>query len=392
MSKATKLLPLIFIACFLLILFLINFYPDSKLIEVDLKVEPDFEAKRIADACNVAHKNTCYEEGLAELAKTHGLNLAENTLYALWDFDKSTRNCHLLAHVIGTAAAQANPEKSEQYLEEVDISTCAAGFLHGVLEIYVDYENNFKFDSQFINKICLKDNYNYYRKQTCVHYMGHLLMFDTDGDVDSALKECAGVEEKLDKRCFTGVFMEDAYPIALVEHKIRDRLPNRHNPEITNKQTETCLKYQGDRAVACWITISENFVIFYSDPQKVYDECNKAPFATAGKECFLKAAVIFAAGPNYATAEKLVSVCSPVKDSQDLYRQCVTKMVSSLLYRSPKFTQRAVLLCNNIDYSYRDFCFAEIKKKINKIVQEFGVDKKQFCQKLSSEYGHLCLN
>ncbi|MDP3763437.1 MAG: hypothetical protein Q8Q92_02145, partial [bacterium] len=316
---------------------------------------------------------------------------AEQTLYKLWDIEPGTRRCHVLAHIISSTATRQNPEKWREYLETVDYRSCGVGFPHGVMEAHIGDDPSFEINSDSINQFC--SSKDYHRKQSCVHYFGHLLMIQSEGDIDPALDHCNGVESglvegDLAKRCYTGVFMEDGIPLALVEHGIRPKMPDRHSPEYIKEREKVCSNFKGDRAVACWQSLGENYKVFYNNPQKVYDACFKAPNQEQGTICFFNAAILFAIDPEYLGPNKLTNVCKPAMDT-NLYQKCTRNMLSGLVYSSLKFTERGLLLCQNIPKN-RDWCVEQLGKLLSEAVAD-PKERLSLCQSAESEkYKKLC--
>ncbi len=326
-------------------------------------------AQKIATKCASDNKQVCYESSFKSLATDHNFSFAEQTLYELWNLDETTQRCHVLAHIISKEATRQNPEKWKEYFETANYSTCATGFLHGIMEAHIGDDPNFELSSSTINDLCFKGDF--YKKNNCVHFTGHLFMIQYEGDIERALDGCEGINEGLYRRCYTGVFMEDSFPLALVEHQIRPKLPNRHSLEFIKKQEERCLRYNGERAVACSIDMGGNFEVFYNNPQKVYTACFKAPTRKQGTECFLKSAGLFAIQPEYSTPDKLVNICKSAKD-KNLYRQCTERIISSLLYYSPKFLERGKILCSNIESEFKDGCYIHLVKILKNILKSNG--------------------
>ena len=348
------------------------------------------EAARIRISCKTNNKENCYEERFKELVGKNGFIFAQETLYKLWDLDPSTRRCHLLAHAIAGEATRLNPEKWKEYIDNVDYTVCSAGFLHGVMEAHIGDDLSFKLDSSKINELCLADG-EFYKKQNCVHYMGHLLMLEHSGKINVSLDGCEGISEGLYRRCYTGVFMEDSFPIGLVEHNFRDKLPNRKDISFVNKQRDRCLEFSRDRAVACWTDMGENFDVFYNNPKKVYEACLQAPVDIEKRECFLKAAGLLAIHPAYSTDEKLLGICMPSAQDKDLYKTCIERMISSLLYYSPKFLERGNTICSNVGSGFRDSCYEHLAKILKSTIK-LTSERKQYCQQLPPEHKDICLN
>lgn len=339
----------------------------GKLLEQALSKESQYQKEAMMIGAKCSSERTCYEEKFKVLARTKGLIFAEQTLYKLWDPEPTTRRCHLLAHIISKEALRKNPEKWEEYFTTVDYDTCAAGFMHGLMESYLSNNPNLELTPEVANELCSRGEQ--YRKNNCFHGIGHLLMLYSDGNIDPALDNCEnmGLKEELGQRCYTGVFMEDSFPISLVEHGIRTKLPERHNPEFVKKQEMRCRRFENPQSVACWIDMAENFVAFHNDPQKVYNACFKAPGQLEKQECFLRAAGIFAIQPDYSSPDKLASVCRPYVKDPELYKKCIGRMISSLLYYSLKFIDRGNSLCSSIEEWHHQDCFDELNNKFEEI-------------------------
>ncbi len=348
----------------------------------------DKAALDIYNSCADARGENCYRDEFTELTKAQGLLFGEQTLYELWKLDDSTRRCHLLAHEIAKAGMRRDPDKWEDYFGTVNYTTCSTGFMHGVMEARFADDPSLKLDSNYVNKLCFTTE-DYYRQHNCVHFMGHLFMLQNAGEVDLALDQCEGINEGLYARCYTGVFMEDSFPIALVDHGIRPNLPDRKSPEFIAKQEEQCFRYTGEKATACWTGMGENYGIHFDDPQKVYDSCQKADSDESKSRCFLKSSGLFAIHPNYDTNEKLISVCAPSAGDDQSFKKCVGWMISSLLYYSHNFTERAVRICENVPNQFTDFCFGQLKRQID-ITASSGSKKSIFCEGISAEYKNLC--
>ena len=346
------------------------------------------EAIRIYEECLTPQDANCYEKKFKELARARGLDFAEQTLYKLWDLDETTRRCHVIAHTIAKEAVRENPEKWKDYFKNVNYSTCSTGFLHGVMEAHIGDDPDFELNSKVINELCF-DTDDFYRKHNCVHFTGHLFMVQYEGDMKHALDGCEGVNEDLTKRCYTGVFMEDSFPLALVEHGIRSKLPNRQGSDFIAKQEARCTQYEGDRAISCWTDMGENYGVFFDNPQKVYDSCSKTPSGATMKNCFMKATGLFAIHPAYSTNEKLIGICLPAKNDENLFRSCIGNMISSLLYYSPNFSERGVKLCSSLDGSYGNSCFDQLKRQIAFIAGD-ELEREKFCRRLSPKHKYLC--
>jgi hypothetical protein len=123
-----------------------------------------------------------------------------------------TRTCHVLSHYIAREAYVREPSNFYKLLDSINVNTCGSGFLHGILEAYAAEHPEVEMDGAFAEKMCNRGNDDY-RKRTCIHLMGHLLLISTYGDVNEALNLCRLTLQKNQFNCFDGIFMED--------HKLR---------------------------------------------------------------------------------------------------------------------------------------------------------------------------
>lgn len=347
-------------------------------------------AQQIANNCLKGNSDIekCYKENFTQLLVSKDLSFAEHTLYALQDIDPQSRHCHVLSHEIAKAAVRKDPSKWKRLIEEVTVDTCGGGFLHGILEAHTGDDPDFKADAIFINETCYKKQLSF-RERTCGHILGHLILLDTEGQIEPALPICAQTDTSLQLDCYNGIFMEDSFKLALAEHGFAE-LPVR-DVERMNKQRERCLKYDGTPAVACWTDMAEIFVEFYNyEPTKAYELCNQAPFTDARNHCYLKAVILMAVSPNFDTQEELLKACSFYKENGKLYTHCTSFIISSLMHYSPKFADRGITLCSHIDDVYKEFCFKELGEKLKMNVSD-RQEREHLCSNAPQVYKPLCI-
>lgn len=347
------------------------------------------EAQKIADSCKTSGRETCYKDAFTMLVKKVGITAAEQTLYDLQDIDPQMRHCHVISHEISKVATRQNPSKWRELMEQVNVDTCGGGFLHGILEAHTGDEPNFKVDAAFINETCYKGQLNF-RERTCAHILGHLILLDTEGKIELSLPICAQVDKSFQLDCYNGIFMEDSFKLALAEHGFA-QLPARDGKRM-RAQEERCKKYDDTAGVACWTDMAEIFVEFYNyDPQKAYDLCNRAPFQEARNHCYLKAVILMAVSPNFYTKGQLLSECAFYETDDDMYKHCTDFIISSLMYYSAKFVDRAITLCANIADTYKEFCFKDAGEKLKTNITS-REERESYCRGTPERYKNLCVN
>lgn len=346
-------------------------------------------AKSIRTDCVNKDIEKCYTKHFFTITAEKGLVYAEKTLYALQDFDPQLRHCHVLSHEIARAAVRKNPKDWKKMIDEVDVNTCGGGFLHGILEAHVGDDPKFVINSKSINDLCYKDGTSF-RERTCSHIMGHLILIDTEGKVDPALPICAGVKSYFSLDCYEGIFMEDSFKFALVDHGFAQAVVRDEPRMIT--QTNRCYKYDGTAGIACWKDLAEIFAEFYNyDPQKTYESCNQAPTQEERKQCYLKGVILMAVSPQFSTSDKLLAACQPFADDNTAYTHCIDFIISSLMYYSPKFADRGKVLCSAVDQEYQSYCFKDLGEKLKMNVTERG-DRQRLCEGVPQMYTADCIN
>lgn len=352
------------------------------------------EAQKIAAECLSQPGWDCFKKEFQKVTRENGLVFAENTLYALQDINPILRNCHIIAHSISQEATREDPSKWKELMNEVNIYSCAGGFLHGILETHMADNPDFKITSDFINDLCSLFKQDE-KKRMCSHGLGHLILVEKMGNIDLSIPVCDGVkrdETGMALDCYIGLFMEDHQKFALSEHGIAPHPAM--SGSYAQKLGSDCLNYQGFASSACWNEMAEIYAKAYKyDPDIIYDNCSKAPSADARNHCYLKGVALLTVYFNYDTKDKLLSICQPFLNNKEepSYKTCLYYMISALMSTSKNFTQRGIILCSNIDEKFRKDCFGDLGIQLKKIVP-VSAERKHLCQAAPKEYKLDCAN
>jgi len=175
--------------------------------------------------------------------------------------------CHVFAHQIGTLAYENNPEYIENILEK-PLVTCRGGFIHGSMKsFFLDLkEQEFKLTDFY--DVCNDLTSSEYNFRICLHGVGHGLFAYYDGNLDSALNDCATYPN--DISCHNGAIME------YVEQKITD------SSTLESKVSEICSQknMDSDDFEYCSKHIGKLLAYFNNNDQKIvsrYCEMIKDP-------------------------------------------------------------------------------------------------------------------
>jgi len=349
------------------------------------------EARKIANACLATEgdRENCYKEKFTQLTRDKDIFFTQKTLYAIQNIDPNLRHCHVISHEIAEAAVRKDPSKWRELMDQVDVDTCGAGFLHGILTGHVGDDPNFKIDAAFINETCYGGKLNF-KERTCAHILGHLIILDTEGNIDPGLEICEKTHPNFSMDCYNGIFMEESFKLSLVEHGLAE-LPVRDEKRM-GIQEKRCLKYDGKPGEACWIDMAEIFAEFYNyDAVKTYGSCNRAPHETQRLQCYLKAVIIMAVSPNYNSEDRLLSECAPYSQNEELYSRCTHYIISSLMHYSASFADRGVKLCTNINDKYRETCFKDLGDQLTMNTPQKS-KRQELCRGTPEKYKSLCVN
>lgn len=323
--------------------------------------------QKIIKACqNEINKEICYSNQFDKLTSKVSFNLAYQTLFDLQELDHSTRNCHLIAHTISVNETKKNPEAWQQLLSKVDPNNCNGGFIHGVIEAKDEIDPNFVLDETTIPEICRQvKQLNGAEEATCVHIMGHLVLLNTQGDLNKALDICLQLPIEHHNRCLGGVFMEYELKDNLVSHGLA--FPPQWTEQTIVQQENICQQFSGKLSTACWRELSRILVIVYpNNPQKIYENCLKSPEKEGALDCYNHSMGFLAIADNI-DQDDLKPLCGSVAFDGYYFLRCLHYMNSFMLLNSLKFIDRTIFVCQNVPERLKISCFNILAQNIKKI-------------------------
>lgn len=289
---------------------------------------------------------------------------------------------------MGRALFNSNPSRWHEFAKEVDVSVCASGFLHGILEARLANDSDFQVNASFINEFCDSGN-DYLRSQMCSHFMGHLALLNIDGNLPAALPTCEGVKNQFQLDCYIGIFMEDHQKRALAEHGIAS-LPSYTRPYVDSLR-EQCNSYHDQLGVACWIEMGEIYAKLYDyDAPKVYRGCYKEPSNEAQRRgCYQKGLAVLVTYPLPREPQQLLDICNPFVSVEEKYLECLGTAFGALLNYSPKFIDRGITMCQYGRKMYAENCFKKLGLQLQSFVPSI-TERMTLCSPAPEQYKQLC--
>lgn len=299
---------------------------EKGLVNIDSNLSPDKIAKSLINDC---HKDqSCYAKVLESITKKRGYKFAFEIVDDLKKYDLAVAgSCHRLAHGIGWTTYQIDPTHWKENLRKIG-DDCNWGAIHGIVEQYV--AANKELDSNTIKTVCAGDG-------ACNHGIGHMLLVQTNNNLDQALDLCEVLKIEERHMCMTGVFMERMTLQNLIDKENDSRA--RRMDFWENRLPEfkkLCESFKTSRTEACWEEISRPAVgIFNSDPVKVFAFCNQAS-QTSANYCRRRAVSEIISSKKF-DMKGLKYMCELGPDYDVLFRRdCYLRIANLALVSLPK--------------------------------------------------------
>lgn len=308
------------------------------------------------DNANVSGgKESCYSSKFKEVAEERGPEFSFQALDVLQKIDSSAIGCHLISHGIGKGSYKGDPNNWRTLVQNMP-SICNYGAIHGVLESYIGSLPDKSLKKDVIPTICGDRP-----RADCNHIVGHLLLVETDADVNKALDLCEVLKEVPENSfCISGVFMEYQTALNLVTHKL---VPESwlNWPVRLGELEKLCRSYDGKYAEGCWEEIVHVALVkFNNDPKKIFDFCSTAQVPNGANRCKRHSIGIMGASKNF-NLKALKSVCSfPQQDNPNFQKECYPALISSSLSTIPKAVPEAVAFCASLDNEFKQSCFSMV--------------------------------
>lgn len=304
---------------------------------------------------------TCYYKEFISLAEDRGPEFSFKTLFALQQLDNSAIGCHLISHGIGTGSYRKNPGSWQELIRNIN-STCSYGAPHGVIEEHLSVSGQ-RMTEEFIPQIC-----GLQPRADCNHIVGHLVLVETEADVDKALELCDVFKDNIQNEfCLTGVFMEYQTAINLIVHGYAPE-SWKNWPARVPELEKMCRSYGGKNAVACWEEIVHAALVkFKNDPERIFNFCDSAPIADAATKCRRHSIGIMATATNF-DLESMKPICK-IKQSVNpgFEADCYIQLIASAMSTLPNFGEQASRFCNGLNKEFVGNCLNYIKGSGNYI-------------------------
>ena len=262
-------------------------------------------------------------------------------------------SCHQITHEFG----RIEYERTKDIRKVFNIGSyiCYEGFFHGAAEAYfLDKHISIrKIDNKFkssIPSVCgmISDHANKDFYQSCLHGLGHALMYVTENEVPQALMLCDVPKSSLEKEgCYSGVFMENKQDEFSTDHPSRYIHPDDPAYPCTileAKYRNACYGYQ---AVRLYSRFGHNF-------KEAVNFCEKAPLENRVR-CIRQVSGHMI---GYPRDEKSFSKdCGIIADSR-LRSECIIGVAKRFIQRDLGDLTSALRFCSSLESSEKELCIS----------------------------------
>ena len=364
---------------------------------------PDMSAEaaahRIIESCASAKdKPVCYETAVPALYPARPVPHLFDIVRDIRAQDPSYRFCHVLAHEIGEAVVEGNPEA---WVEAIALNPkdgmCSNGFIHGVI--------GGRFRAEVLDEATVEQHLPDFSRACepranwrpspldqaiCYHGTGHLYTFITDAALPQALSLCerTAMSPTGDFRrvCREGVFMQIFQPLEPDDFFLIERLP----VTPTKENARSLCRSYGDTPENEGACLRESWPFFRKEilsgtgiaafcaghpNAKETDNCYESLFSILGRQSLGK-------------PEQVLAACGGVPEERK--GMCYSYSARAVLEEDRNDSVEAVGLCLAAPSAYTDSC---LKPLVNSASFMFGEDKGQyrkFCDSLPSSYRSEC--
>ena len=381
-----------FVAAAATLILAVAFFQFRTKKEIIITVNYSEQARQILQTCRTADTQQCYAKEFSKLAYQQGFQFAIKTLKELQTFDPGARQCHRIAHAISGGAVKRDPAHWQDLLKGADLSMegCGGGFLHGIIESHLADDPNFSLNPQTITQIC--GSLEQLAITACAHGFGHVVVFQTNGDIGKASAVCKELNDDLTSECYTGMFMEDAFKDMLFDHGIvaKPASPQTDIKGFTDVQNR-CRQFENQDIAgnACWANLGHIIAEFYKhDPVKSFAACQKAALKKQRRGCYFRAISSIVISLN--DESKILKLCEPYTTDKNAYNKCAQYIAATLIYHSADYANTAVQYCSKVSDAAKGDCFAVLGFMLSQKME--AQERISVCKNFPKIYVDSCLN
>lgn len=355
-------------------------------------------ARAVVDTCahGAKQNDPCYEQTIPALMDS-GISMqrAFAITRVVQELDPTYRYCHVLAHLISVKETAKDPSKWKDVIAQSPSGMCGNGALHGA------FQERFRSESMpnaSVSEIAgLIDGAcdpragwepTFLERSSCMHGMGHLLLFITDAHVEDSLRLCKilGKEPGHDfvETCEEGIFMQIYQPLEPEEVALVAKI----SPAASDPLS-FCAKFPGLSNATCikesWPTKRD----IVTTPEGFESVC--APLiGTAGYDNCARGLVYVVMGMKEYDAQTMLSLCSKLS-TKNLRDICVSRTADRYIETDWRNIPEALSVCTDSPDS-ADACWSGLSNFAELGMRQNSPQTKALCGGMPEPWRGACLN
>lgn len=358
-------------------------------------------ATRMIKVCeDSAHRPSCYDKEIPKLMD-EGFSMEEvfDVTRLVQERDPTYQYCHVLGHELSAKEVIKDPDKWKDVIARAPIGVCSNGAIHGA------FQERFRVESfagrpledivPELTGICeAREGWapTGMVEATCIHGLGHLTMYVTNGNVKDSLTLCDMVieDDDLNSRrqlCYDGVFMQIYQPL-----EPEDELLIAGQEIETKAELATfCSNFTKEKYGSCVTEGWPPYLDVIDEPATAVDFCDRLNDGGWQHQRCLSGLFFRAMAAANLSNEWAQSYCPKVREPHGGI--CFANAAARLIETDDRNVSKALDLCASISNSeYKNECY-------NKLIQfssyNFDVGSEKFyelCTGMPERWGNVCLN
>lgn len=362
------------------------------------EAEIGIAAQEVIDECASAReKSLCYERVIPRyMDDRFTMEQAFEITKEVQRLDPSFTYCHVLAHNISAKETAKDPSKWKDVVARASYGLCGNGGSHGAFqERYRDESMpNASVDEilRIISDVCEpRETWKATPAQiaNCVHGVGHLAMYVTNGDVEKSNALCTAFAAQMPRNdyvrtCYEGVFMQVFQPIepedkALVEDIV---------PEPSEAQVY-CNTFSGQVRAICiresWILNPDPLV----EPSKFEAHC--AGIADGKERAYCYEGIIMGVYSRSFNFDEtsMIGLCRQLRS--ELQSLCVETVAYRLIQTDWRNMERAVRVCAEAGSGNESKCFQKLQSYVDTMFAADDPMREKMCELMPKQYSAECI-
>jgi hypothetical protein len=357
-------------------------------------------AQGVVDVCkpesDYVKRTHCYEKNIPALMDgSVSMEQAFRIVGLVLKEDMGYRSCHVTAHLITSKEVVKDPSKWKDVVARSPTNICGTGAYHGAFQERFREEAMPDASPEELHAILdgacdPRQNWNptLLDQSSCMHGMGHLLLYITQADVPKAVQAC---EELADlprhdfrRTCIEGVFMQLFQPL---EPEDKDLIAEIED-EVRSDPAKFCKTFIGLPQYLCikesWPAVEGSA----TEPASMEALCNQISEREEARYC--------ASAMIYPVVERLeynfdlvLAFCRGVSDF-DFRGMCYGRTASKIVWANIKNWEKAVRICTEAPEESQPACWHELSSYTSQGLQKDSPERRGICSSVPDAWKNMC--